>query len=219
MYQHDFILLDRSGSMEGSKWKEALSSINAYVKRLARDNVDTGVTVAAFDTGFDGRLDFNILRDRITPKTFRRLSNEDAVPRGGTPLSDAVGKIVALAEAATYDRVAIIVVTDGEENSSREYSVRQAKEALDRCRRREWVVTFLGSEFRNDAQATSYGSVGANSAFIAAGNMHDAFATLGAKRQVYTSTGAASSMGYSATEKAKLATNNIPTTAGGVDTE
>lgn len=40
--QHDFILLDRSGSME-SLWVEALGSVNAYVTKLAEDKVDTGV--------------------------------------------------------------------------------------------------------------------------------------------------------------------------------
>lgn len=218
MYQHDFILLDRSGSMSGSRWTEALSSINAYVKKLAKENIDTGVTVAAFDTDHDGRLDFTILRDRITPKTFRRLSNEDVQPRGGTPLSDAVGKMVALAESATYDRVAIIVVTDGEENSSREYSVKQAKEALDRCRKREWVVTFLGADFKNDAQATSYGSIGGFAASAAGGNMSDAFETLGAKRGFYSSTGTASDMGYTATEKMKLSTKKTTADSTGDET-
>ena len=46
--QHDFILLDRSGSMQ-ALWSEALHSVNAYVKKLAEDQIDTGVTLATFD--------------------------------------------------------------------------------------------------------------------------------------------------------------------------
>lgn len=121
--QHDFILLDRSGSMQ-SLWTEALSSINAYVKKLVDDKVDTGVTLATFDSS--DKLHFDVIRDRITPPTWRAVSNEDATPRGFTPLSDATGRIVALAEAGKYDKVAIIIMTDGHENASRELTVLQA---------------------------------------------------------------------------------------------
>lgn len=58
--QHDFILLDRSGSMSdpAGNWAEALSAVNAYVKKLADDKVDTGVTLATFDTDAAGKFDF-----------------------------------------------------------------------------------------------------------------------------------------------------------------
>lgn len=204
--QHDYILIDRSGSMQGSMWKEALSSANAYVKKLAKDKVDTGVTVAFFDTGFDGKLAYDIIRDRITPTTFRALSDEDGQPRGGTPLSDAVGRTVALAEAANYSQVAIIVITDGHENSSREFSVKQAKEALDRCQKREWVVTFLGANFQNEAQAQNYGVHGGNTTFIAQGNMADTMSVLGSKRGLYASSGTAASMSFTSSEKTRSAT-------------
>jgi hypothetical protein len=208
--QHDFILIDRSGSMGGSMWKEALSSANAYVKKLAADKVDTGVTVAFFDTGFDGKLDFDIVRDRITPTTFRALSDADGHPRGGTPLSDAVGKIVALAEAASYDLVAIIIITDGHENASREFSVKQAKEALDRCQKREWVVTFLGANFQNEAQAQSYGAAAGATAFVSSGNMADTLNVLGSKRGIYAATGTAATMSFTASEKTRSATPKKP---------
>ena len=128
--QHDFILLDRSGSME-TLWTEALSSVNAYVKKLAEDGVDTGVTLACFDTGHDGKMSFDILRDRIIPSTWHAVTSKDAAPRGGTPLNDATGKVVALADAGNYDKVAIVIMTDGHENSSRELTVDQAKALLD----------------------------------------------------------------------------------------
>src|SRR4051812_39328646 len=97
--QHDFILLDRSGSMAGL-WSEALSSINSYVKKLADDKIDTGVTLATFDG--EGGLTFDVIRDRIIPSTWKPVSDADATPRGMTPLNDATGKIVALANAGNY---------------------------------------------------------------------------------------------------------------------
>jgi hypothetical protein len=83
MPQHDFILLDRSGSME-SLWVEALSSINSYVKKLTDDKIDTGVTLAMFDADV-GQLDFRIIRDRIIPSTWKPVTSVDAIPRGMPP--------------------------------------------------------------------------------------------------------------------------------------
>ena len=49
-------------------------------------------------------------------------------------MNDATGRIVNLARAGNYDRVAIIIMTDGLENASRELSMAQAKALLDECR-------------------------------------------------------------------------------------
>lgn len=198
--QHDFILLDRSGSMQ-SLWTEALSSVNAYVKKLADDKIDTGVTLAAFDTN-DGRLAFTIIRDRIIPSTWKTVTDEDATPRGMTPLNDATGKIVNLAEAGNYDKVAIIIMTDGHENASRELSVEQAKAALDRCRAKNWQVIFLGANFDNAAQAASYGNAAHATAESSKENLGATMASLSASRTAYAATGAA--MRFTDEEKRKL---------------
>ena len=155
--QHDFILLDRSSSMAG-RWSEALGSVNAYVKQLADDKVDTGVTLVAFDQHL-GACSFDVLRDRITPSTWKPVGNADAQPRGGTPLNDATGRLIALANAGVpgsgqqYDKVAIIIMTDGEENSSKEFTLTQIKALLDQCRAKNWQVIFLGADFDNARQA------------------------------------------------------------------
>lgn len=201
--QHDFILLDRSGSMI-SLWTEALSSINAYVDKLAEDNVDTGVTLATFDQNI-GTLAFEVIRDRIIPRTWRKVSSEDAAPRGGTPLNDAVGKIVGLAKAGNYDKVAIIIMTDGQENASTELTVTQAKLLLDQCRARGWQVIFLGANFDNAQQATSYNTMAAQTVSAAQGNLRASTNMMAQKRYMYAS-GESATMDFSEDEKAELAT-------------
>lgn len=198
--QHDFILLDRSGSMQ-SLWTEALSSINSYVKKLADDKIDTGVTLATFD-GDNGRLAFDIIRDRIIPSTWKAVSSEDATPRGMTPLSDATGKIVSLAKAGNYDKVAIIIITDGAENASRELTVAQAKASLDECRAKNWQVIFLGANFDNAQQAAAYGNSSFATSAVAKGNLGDATTTMANARSRYAATGA--SMGFTDEEKRRL---------------
>ena len=195
--QHDFILLDRSGSMGGTMWTEALGAINGYVKKLADDNIDTGVTLAVFDSNEP----FKIIRDRITPKTWRPVTNDDAMPRGGTPLNDATNELIALAErgppwGGQYEKVAIVIMTDGNENASQEYSARfggteKIKSRLDQCRARGWVVQMLGAGFDNQAQATAYGATRGATIQTSAVNLGATMGTLASKRGIYSTTTAA----------------------------
>ena len=199
--QHDFILLDRSGSM-ASRWVEALGAINGYVKKLSDDNVDTGVTLVTFDLS-GAAMSFDIIRDRITPKTWKPVTNEDSEPRGGTPLNDATGKIVTLAKAGNYEKVAIIIMTDGYENSSKELTVAQAKALLDECRAKNWQVIFLGADFDNAAQAAGYGNAAHSTVAMAAGKMVGAMFATASKRSAYGLTGQA--MSYTGQEKKDFA--------------
>jgi hypothetical protein len=198
--QHDFILLDRSGSMS-TLWTEALNSINAYVKKLAEDKVDTGVTLAMFD-GNNG-LQFDIIRDRIIPSTWSPVSEMETQPRGMTPLNDATGKIVALAKAGNYDKVAIIIMTDGQENNSKELSVIQVKALLDECRAKNWQVIFLGANFDNASQATSYGAMAHNTVQSSVRNLGATMEKTANLRATYGASGAA--MNYSDKDKEELA--------------
>lgn len=187
--QHDFILLDRSGSMQ-SLWAEALNSVNGYVKRLADDKIDTGVTLAAFDR-HNGLFTFDILRDRIIPATWRPVTDTDAAPRGMTPLNDATGRLVNLAEAGNYEKVAIIIMTDGHENASAEMSTGAVKAALDRCRAKNWQVIFLGADFDNAQQAQMYGAAAAQTVQSSVQNLTPTMDALSSMRGAYASTGAA----------------------------
>jgi Mg-chelatase subunit ChlD len=154
--QHDFILLDRSGSMS-SQWNEALGAVNGYAHKLAEDKVKTNITLAVFDKQGE-KADVSVIRDNVKPSKWKDISDVDATPRGMTPLNDAVGKIVSMAESKKYDKAVIIIMTDGQENASVEYTVQQAKDALERCRAKGWQVIFLGANFDNAIQAASYGN-------------------------------------------------------------
>jgi uncharacterized protein with von Willebrand factor type A (vWA) domain len=198
--QHDFILLDRSGSMQ-SLWAEALSSINAYVKKLADDNIDTGVTLATFDTD-QGTFQFNVIRDRIVPRTWSPVSTADAVPRGMTPLNDATGRIVSLARSGNYDKVAIIIMTDGQENNSKELTVAQAKALLDECRAKNWQVIFLGANFDNASQAAAYGNAANQTVQSSAKNLAATMGATAQLRSAYAATGA--TMAYTDEQKRQM---------------
>lgn len=185
--QHDFILLDRSGSMQ-SLWVEALSSVNAYISTLKKEKVDTKITMATFDR--DGeKLAFDIIRDKVAPGDWKPVTDKDAEPRGMTPLNDATGRIVTLAKEGKYDKVAIIIMTDGQENASKELTVAQAKALLDECRAKNWQVIFLGANFDNAAQATSYGTAHGQHAQSSMRMMGATMSMTASKRAAYGVTG------------------------------
>ena len=199
MSQHDFILLDRSGSMLHN-WQETLQAVNAYVKTLGEEGTPTAVTLAVFD-GQSGRCNFDVLRNSVPPKDWAPISDSDAKPRGWTPLSDAIGKIVSLANAEPYEKVALIIMTDGEETGST-LTVPQAKRLLQECRDKGWQVIMLGADFDNTEQSRGLGNLAAQSATVSAGNMVGTMMATASLRGIYGS-GAAQNMAYSPEQQAE----------------
>ncbi|WKL58166.1 vWA domain-containing protein [Asticcacaulis sp. ZE23SCel15] len=157
-----YILLDRTGSMS-SMWAEALSSVNAYAENVGRSDpskpfdrhLNTRVTLAVFDAQ-DG-LQFNVLRDKVAPLNWQDVTNAEASPRGMTPLYDAIGQIIATASKDNPKKAVIVIMTDGQENASREMTQKSAKAALDAAKKRGWEVVFLGADFSNFSDADGVG--------------------------------------------------------------
>lgn len=179
-----YILLDRSGSMV-SRWSEALGSINAYVKELAKGPAT--VTLATFDG--DARLHYDVLRDSATAAEWKDVTEEDARPRGFTPLLDAICRAVSDAESKPGKKKILVVVTDGAENASREAKRETAKAALDRFEENGWQVVFLGADFNAFGEAASVGLGRDKTLNMTKGHYAAAMSDLAAKSWAYTSGG------------------------------
>lgn len=181
---HAYILLDRTGSMQGI-WDEALGSVNAYVKDLG----DAHVTFAVFDKHGDG-LDFDVLRAGVPSATWKPVTNAEASPRGMTPLFDAIGRMIAVAEKDDPERAVLVIMTDGEENASREMKKEDVKAALERIEKRGWQVVFLGAEFAKFADADAVGVIRAKQMAMAAGQLSASMQGLARKSRAYFDTAA-----------------------------
>lgn len=155
-----YILLDRTGSM-APLWVEAVSSVNAYAKELMKDGADDRITLAAFDQYGEG-MQFDILRDSAPINEWKDVDDDEVSPRGMTPLFDALVKLIARAEETDNEKTAIVVMTDGHENASREVTKEAARAALDRIQGKKWQVNFLGANFDGFDQATGLGVAQAN---------------------------------------------------------
>lgn len=210
---HSYILLDRTGSMSGI-WDEALSSVNAYAGSVADTEGDIvpELTLAVFDAQ-DG-LQFDVLRRSVSAKDWTDVTNEEASPRGMTPLFDAIARIIALAEADNPEKAVFVIMTDGEENASREVTRDGVKAALDRVEKRGWKVVFLGAEFANFSDANAVGIAAAKSMAMGAGRMKGSMERLARKTQAYYSNQQAD-VAFDETDRAEAGEADVRKRKGG----
>lgn len=134
-----YMLLDRSGSMSTS-WAETLGSINGYVEKLEDD---VNVYLASFDD-----VAFDILEES-SARDWKQITNAEVTPRGMTPLYDSAAKVMDRMIADNPERAVFVVMTDGHENNSREYTLDAVKARLKTLEEKQWPAVFLGADFSN----------------------------------------------------------------------
>lgn len=215
-----YILLDRTGSMSNI-WDEALSSVNAYADSFAADapgaeiagaDIKTAVTVAVFD--YQDGMQFDVLRDKVDPQAWNTITNDEASPRGMTPLFDAIGRIITRAEADNPEKAVIVIMTDGLENSSREFTKQGAKAALDRAQARGWEVVFLGAEFASFSDADAVGMASSKTMAVGQGRMEGSMDALAQKARAYGK-GAAAEIEFNAEDRAAADEAGVKERKGG----
>jgi Mg-chelatase subunit ChlD len=144
------LLLDRSGSMNVNK-VETISAVSQYIKSL-KDNFKGRFTLTQFDSGgIDILTQYNNAKIKELPD----FTSFD--PRGSTPLLDAIGKTIAEMKTEGYDNVIFVIVTDGEENSSHEYTLEAVRTLLEEKQKLGWQVSYLGANVDAFAVGASLG--------------------------------------------------------------
>lgn len=126
--RHVVLLVDRSGSME-FLIADVVNNVNAVISSLRPAD---RLSILFFEDPFGVvRYVENQPVDRVRPLTY-----DDYFPIGGTPLYDAVGIAIEDVMAPTLGTVAgvdlgiVIVLSDGEENSSVRFSLDDARAAV-----------------------------------------------------------------------------------------
>lgn len=154
--------LDMSGSM-GSCWAGAIEGHNDYLRDLKADTTgETKLWLTAFDTIYE---DWH-QGDDIKAVDF--LNDKKYVPRGGTALYDAIAHTITKADEflksigrdETSDnpmKVLHVTLTDGQENSSKEYAGPDGATRLRKLIKAyegkgNWTFIYLGAN--QDAHAT-----------------------------------------------------------------
>lgn len=157
-----YILLDRSGSMS-YLWTEAIGSINSYVSKLDAEDY---VCMAIFDNE-----SYDIIRD-CKVSDWNIVEWTSYAPRGMTPLYDSCGKLMSRAVADNSDKTILVVMTDGHENCSKEYTHASIKSRIKEFEDRKWEVIFLGANFDQVSDvAAGLGLAGSKFTNISAENL------------------------------------------------
>lgn len=157
------LILDRSGSMKGRE-KDVIGGVNSFLAEQKKLPDPASIAMVRFDTG-------NI--DRFRPmgplSEAQDITDADYQPRAGTPLLDAVGTTIAKLDddwkAEQPERCIVVIVTDGEENESREYTKTKVKEMIEsRQQSGKWAFIYLGANVDAFHEASAMGISLSNSA-------------------------------------------------------
>ena len=157
------VVVDRSGSMAELK-EEAEKGLNAFFKKQREAAPNTYVTLVQFDTEYEF-----VHHD----EPIAQVVNYSLIPRGCTALLDAVGKAgaEALERFNKHKDIAkkiFVVLTDGHENSSHEWTKKKVKLSLDALKDCACEIIFLGANIDSFAEAGPLGVPQASTANYAA---------------------------------------------------
>jgi uncharacterized protein YegL len=158
---HLHVLLDRSGSM-ATMASDVIGGFNALLAEQAADGDDAVMTLVQFDT----QDAHEVLADAVPIAEVVPLSTRTFVPRGGTPLLDATGRLLARAAERVDrraraglppERMVFVTITDGQENQSREYSLATIRHLIQARQQAGWSFAFLGAGIDAYAEAGAMG--------------------------------------------------------------
>ena len=136
------IVLDTSGSMAGTKMREAQAALNRFFYDLL-DKEDE-IFVYGF-SNFPTLLQDWTSDRRLLGRVIDRLS-----PTGGTAMYDAVAEAVPVAQDGQFRKKALVVISDGNDTSSRT-SIRELKQQI---RETEVLVYAIGID--GDSERPTY---------------------------------------------------------------
>ena len=144
---HNLIIVDESGSMECIR-KQAFTGMNETLQTVRQlqqkypDQVQL-VTLLTFDSDhttwhYD---DASVLKTKD-------LSWKSYNPCGCTPLYDAIGKGISKVNAQIEegDHVLVTIITDGEENSSEEWTLKMVRTMIEKLKKQGWTFTLIGTD-------------------------------------------------------------------------
>ena len=152
-------ILDKSGSMSGLE-NDTIGGYNSMLKKQRDVKGKCNITTVLFDHNYE------LLHDRIDIRAIDPITEEEYFVEGSTALLDAIGKTIhkiGNVQKHTIDeyraeKVLFVIITDGMENSSREYSSRIVKQMIEHQKERYgWEFIFLGANIDAVETAAMYG--------------------------------------------------------------
>jgi hypothetical protein len=152
-------ILDNSGSMSNLT-NDTIGGYNAFIKEQKEISGEAVLTTVLFNTGY------SLLHDRVNIKKVKPITEKEYHAGGGTALLDAMGKIIndiglKLSNTPEEERpgaVIFFIITDGEENSSKEFTNEKVKELVELQKNvYSWEFMFMGANIDSFSAAEKIG--------------------------------------------------------------
>lgn len=140
-------ILDKSGSMSGLE-KDTIGGFNSMIADQKKEEGTAIISTVLFDNGTE------VLHDRVDLQKVKKLTDRDYRPGGCTALLDALGNAInhidnvqkKMTEDERPEKTMFIITTDGQENSSREYTYSKIKKMVKKMQEKnDWEFLFLGA--------------------------------------------------------------------------
>lgn len=137
-------ILDKSGSMSGLE-SDTIGGYNSMLQKQKTVKGECRITTALFDN------EYALLHDRIDIAAVSPISEKEYFTGGSTALLDAIGQTIQkidnaqkhTAEEYRAEKVMFIIITDGEENTSREYSSDRIKKMIEEKKAKKKLGIYL----------------------------------------------------------------------------
>lgn len=140
-------VMDRSGSMRGSE-DDTIGGFNSLIQREKAKGFNTRVTTVLFDDNYE------MLYKRKDINEVSELTREDYWVRGCTALLDAIGKTINTLDREIDNKVLFVIMTDGMENSSREFTKEHVRNLINN---HDWEFLYIGADIDSYSEAGSIG--------------------------------------------------------------
>ena len=140
-------VMDRSGSMRGSE-DDTIGGFNSLIQREKQKGLNTRVTTILFDDHYE------MLYKRRDINEVSELTSEEYWVRGCTALLDAIGKTINTLDREIDNKVLFVIMTDGMENSSREFTKEQVRNLIAN---HDWEFLYIGADIDSYSEAGSIG--------------------------------------------------------------
>lgn len=144
-------ILDKSGSMESVK-QATISGFNEYIKTLKKDGNKYSFSLTLFDTQIETPF-INTPLNEVD-----ELDEKKYDTNGSTALYDAVCTTIKKVNEKKGQKVINIIMTDGEENSSKEYTQVQMRAMIKELEAKgNWTFVYLGANQDSYVNAQKFG--------------------------------------------------------------
>lgn len=160
MKAHITLLLDRTGSMDAIR-QDVIGGFNSFLAQQQALPTPTTFTLVQFDS----QDAYEVLHRAVPVRDVAPLTGATYVPRATTPLYDAMGRgildlethLAKMADADRPEQVMFVVVTDGQENASRDFDRARVNRLIAAKKKLGWQFVFLSADLASFADAERLG--------------------------------------------------------------